>query len=102
MSKHVCVLAAWEVEELLERSQTPHCAHHKHIKVAEAEELTGEVPGELFRPAAQWIGKDRRRIKMLTERIWITRKTASGHQVRNLVETRDLPSGRGTKQWNAL
>jgi hypothetical protein len=103
MSKHVCVLAPWEVEELLEERHVPNCSKHKHVKVSDAREMTCTVrSGRYHWPIAEWVGKGRRYIRMLTEHVLVCRKTASGHAVLNLVEKRDMPSGKGAKLWNVL
>jgi hypothetical protein len=86
MSKHVCVLARWEVRDFAEGNAIPNCSKHRHVKVSEAEEMTG---GHLyFRPIAKWVGESGRRITMLAEHLWVRRRTdgGKGPEVLNLVE----------------
>jgi hypothetical protein len=81
------VLARWEVKEF-EENLIPNCSKHRHVKVSEAEDMTG---GRLyFRPIARWIGEDGRRITMLAEHFWMRRRTDGGNgpEMLNLVERR--------------
>jgi hypothetical protein len=93
MSKHVCVLARWEVKEFVEENAIPNCSKHKHVKVSEAIEMTGG--GQLyFKPIAKWVGavgedsEDKLQITMLGEHLWVRKRTQGGWgpDMYNLVE----------------
>lgn len=88
MSKHVCVLSPWEVDELVEKGQTPNCSKHRHVRASEAEEMTREKGLLYHKPIAEWVGNDRRRIRMFVEHRWVRRSTdgGDGPVVWNLVE----------------
>jgi hypothetical protein len=86
MSRSVCVLAPWEAQELLEDHRLPNCSQHRHFKLDEAELMTTPRGTVYHRPIAEWVGKGRRRIRMLCEPVWKRRKTLSNHVVWNLVE----------------
>jgi hypothetical protein len=85
MSKSVCVLAPWEVDDLLQHQILPVCSQHKHIRESEAEKLTASRKDEYNNACAEWIGKGKRRIRILTQLEWKLRKTSTGHIVYNLV-----------------
>ena len=61
MSKHVCVLAPWEVDELVEKGQTPHCSKHRHVRVSEAEDMTRKHSRLYHKAIAEWVGNDGQR-----------------------------------------
>jgi hypothetical protein len=58
MSKHVCVLAPWEVDEMVEKGQIPNCSKHRHVKVSDAEEMTRKNGRLYYKPIAEWVGDE--------------------------------------------
>ena len=85
MSKHVCVLAGWESEDLALNGRLPDCREHRHIRFAEAIEMV-EGSGLYRRPVAEWIGRDKRRIAMLRGFRYTPVRTQTGHVLFNRIE----------------
>lgn len=85
MSKEVCALASWEVDEFTKNSRLPDCGQHKHVKIAEAKDMTAGS-GLYTRKVAEWVGPGERRIAMLTKFDYRPRTTATGHVVYNRIE----------------
>jgi len=88
MSKHVCVLAPWEVSELVEKGEAPTCSQHRHVRVSEAEEMTCKNGRLYHKPIAEWVGTGRKHIRTLVEHHWVCQRTEDGKGpvVVNLVE----------------
>ena len=84
MSARVCVLASWEIDDFANR-EFPDCRKHKHIKLAEAREMTSGS-GFYTRPVAEWVGHGERRIAMIDDCAYRPHKTETGHVVLNRLE----------------
>ncbi len=91
MEPKVCVLSSLEASELIESGITPECSKHRHIKSSEAREMTGDSESKIyFRPVARWVGKDRRRIKLLELQPWST--YSKGRRMNGWALMRRLPT----------